>query len=317
MVSTRTRKYKVSKDVESRKSVNLAAQSKRESRASKWIANYPGSTRTTRAMATDSARQAVLRTAELLEHILLGLNFFDVWRCQRVCKQFQAVIQQSSRLQETMMHRLGSLPRQTWDHYFEPTSEAMRWKPCFRLADDSDTWSNRWSQAKPTRLTPAKLCPLLEISHYGSSELPTAAPRLQYRMGEAVTFKKQVDLQESLSWKELFVTDPPCTNASVTLAFSIGDVDSFQGGSIEVVRKVAVAEGLRLKHLVEDPLKMPGEVAWSLKWQRGCKHYKYPARLLRTFEDRLKTKAVLNRLRTIVNLEGMVIPTEEEWRAVS
>ena len=268
-------------------------------------------------MTTHGARQAVLCTAELLEHILLGLDFFDVRRCQGVCKQFRTVIHESGRLQETMMLRLGSQPRQTWEHYFKPVSEDIRWKPQFRLVTADDTFHPLTGhRVRFTRLTPARLCPLLEISRRGSSELPPSALRLQYRSEEAVVFRTSPDLADT-SWKELFVTDPPCTLANLSIEFRIGSPDFFEGGSIRVVRTVEAKDGLKLKHLVESPLEIPGEVVWSLKWQRGAKYYKYPARLLRKFENRLKAKAVISCLRTIVSLEGMVIPTKEEWRSIS
>lgn len=270
-------------------------------------------------MATNNARQAVLQTAELLEQILIGLDFFDVWRCQRVCKQFQGVIQQSGKLQEMMMLRLANGPREIWERYFKPSSEDTRWKASFRILRGSEAQSLLPTYgAKPTRLIPAKLCPVLQLSHLGWSELPDCATRLQHRSGESVMFDTWPGLDSPASWKELFVTDPPCTKASVTLELSIGSLDLFQGGRIGVVRTVEAAEGLKVGHLVERPfLEMAGEVSWSLKGQSGWKHYKYPARLLKRFEDRLKAKAAVSRARTVVHLEGIVIPTEVEWQAVS
>ena len=84
-------------------------------------------------------------------------------------------------------------------------------------------------------------------------------------------FNTRPSLSISALRKDLFVTDPPCTKASVSLEFSIGPIHSFRGGSIRVDRTVEHVEGLKMKHLMEDPMEMAGEVQWSLKGQRGSK----------------------------------------------
>lgn len=122
----------------------------------------PSSIRITRNMTTDGPRQAVFKTAELLENILLHLPAVKIFGVQRVCRQFRDVVATSAVIRQKLFLQ-PSGERQTWfartDQHHAGYYTDSDFPPADAYFATSDT-IGAGGNHKTT--TPARLNPLLE-----------------------------------------------------------------------------------------------------------------------------------------------------------
>jgi hypothetical protein len=65
-------------------------------------------------MTTDGPRQAVFKTAELLENILLHLPAMNIFGVQRVSRQFRDIVATSIAIRQKLFLKSSGERRQTW-----------------------------------------------------------------------------------------------------------------------------------------------------------------------------------------------------------
>ena len=173
-----------------------------------------------------SAVQAVVETTELLENILFFLPLYSLVTCQRVCKQFQALIGSSVVLQTelfrrpndgrprwTAVRRSGKDPmelvRATTQNGFLPS----------RSVDEKQSGSQR-----PLRLHLSRLHPFLQhiwLEEVDHQRWPTLIERVCVRSQE---FELRHDLYfraGHASWLNMYLCDPPCTSVSGKVTFRV------------------------------------------------------------------------------------------------
>lgn len=93
---------------------NLGYQPKNKKARPDTSQQHATSTRITRLMVTDAARQAVFNTAELLELIFTYLSPSQVLQAQSVSQQFRDIVKTSKQLQEILYMRSPDVPPQIW-----------------------------------------------------------------------------------------------------------------------------------------------------------------------------------------------------------
>lgn len=266
-------------------------------------------------MELNGPRQAAFQTAEILEQILIHLPFKTLWTCQRVCKQFQAMTETSPALQEIMMLRPRGGPRECWR--IEGGKGTGVYPPYFVVYDPG-------KEAMPMdgkgTLTPARLCSLLQVWNGSHGAWKIAAVRhIGNRASECVVLDCSPRVLSSWSWKNLLVTDPPCFEADVDLSFVVGHY-GIPDGTLKINQTVRNPKGLRMGDLVDEVLRKPEPVRWSLNGKRYFRFNPSPEKVLSRLEKQLGVKAILDVDKTVArsggSLRGMVIPTEEEWEQV-
>ena len=165
---------------------------------------------------THAARDAVLNTAELFEHILASSNAKTLFVVQRVSKHWQKVIQESVTLQRVMFFRPTSGPHTMW-HLQGLTNEVPN-NGSMWAADEpvGSIWGFQNADTPPTAdhilktFTPTLANPLLtNVSIYA----------LDHRPGWEVAATCNLEhLQNSKLSVRMYLTDPPCKKVVVSNA---------------------------------------------------------------------------------------------------
>lgn len=279
-------------------------------------------------MATDSARQAVFQTAELLEQIVSFLPFESLWKCQRVSKQFQHLVAQSSMIQTSLWLRPGNTPRQEWRIIHLQCQKTLQLKTCFQRV--TPRTPPPVAHHVPGSLTPARLCPLLHISGVWKGQAHNSAERLHRRPGEQVTFvfTPRIDISQLASWKDMYISDPPCFEANVSLRLAWREKNLPPNTTnttvtmirdeawIEITRRISKPEGLKVGDLLRMPFEMPGPVRWYSSWRYRQREIKRPMGILAKLVKEMGEAPVMEGERNFVLLIGMAVPGQEEWEAM-
>lgn len=185
--------------------------------------------RITRTMTTDGPRQAVFKTVELLEMILMKLPIRTVFGIQRVCRQFHEIVATSAAVQQKLFLHPTGVERQVWTTYREYPNPPVR--PYAVDAHFVKARDDAEDKTTEKRVTPARLNPLLSLPAYRLNH--SAADRAWIGRGEEVTFAPWVTVlpeNESASWRRMQLTDPPTTSAYVNLTLGTGTSWSSYGG---------------------------------------------------------------------------------------
>lgn len=110
-------------------------------------------------MTTDGSRQAVFRTAELLENILVHLPAKTIFGCQRVSRQFRDVIATSAAIRYKLFLKISDEEPQLWAAHSDQTPPfSLLAADDVRLVKPSSSESNVDNQQKIVTL--ARLNPL-------------------------------------------------------------------------------------------------------------------------------------------------------------
>ena len=289
-------------------------------------------------MTTDGPRQAVFKTAELLENILLHLPVMTIFGVQRVSRQFHDIVATSTAIRQKLFLKSSGERQQTWIAH----SNEQVVDPFWALFAPSDVQFVRCSNGdsdKPNnqkKWTPARLNPLYDLRflillvgvltlvdayrlhvHRSFSGL-TAAARTWHEQSETVQLMPAFNLHPratSASWRDTFLTDPPTMFAECTLYVAIGKLVNSYGSKHFAVAGVN-DEGLTIGSVIDAAMNHKG---------RAC------VRLPRSFEEledatigdvmtklgeTERKQAKCDHSSTLLYLNGMVIPIDEEWKSV-
>lgn len=167
------------------------------------------------------AQSNVLATTELLELIFLCLDARTLFAIQRVCRNWNSLINDSRKLQELMFLRVPPNAKQ-------PPS----------LHHCATNWEERLATAQ--FMDDVILCPVLEL----------ATQFVRTHPGHVAASCTQSALRGSPSWHRMLLSNPPCKQATVALWWRIGDS---MRGSI-YLESVTSSAGLRFKDVVQAAL---------------------------------------------------------------
>lgn len=178
----------------------------------------------TRTMTIDGPRQAVFKTAELLENIVMNLPVKKIFGIQRVSRQFRDIMATSSAIRQKCFLQPSGEQRQTW---VANSNQSIRTGPIWGWYPPHDAHFVKDSdETKITTLmkvTPARINPLLQLL---SNQLSlTAATRLWGKPEELVTFTPSITWNlnnKSASWRDMQLTDPPTTSVSANVTLGTG-----------------------------------------------------------------------------------------------
>jgi len=256
-----------------------------------------------KAMEAKTAHRA-LQIPEVLEHILVHLPIQDLFVHQRVSRTFQTSIAESPAIRRKMFLELDTkTSRESWKLV---KSEKKRGRGRNRLYFYPGT------DDEPGIATPVTLNPVLEVIWPGVHANTSCAQREESQDAEYVRFKVyDYTISPDSSLLAMYVSDPPCR----TLVARIEFFSAFQGrshalfsGGVELQSET----GLRLRDLRDGALGA-GEV---FNW------VDYKGVFLQARLGSLKNH--LDEANRIVDVEpswcfelqGVVVPTAEEWAAV-
>jgi hypothetical protein len=261
-------------------------------------------------MTTDASRKAVFNTSELLEQIILCLPVKNIFGIQRVCKQFRDVIAGSPKIQEKMFLRLrNDVPKEAW--VLETSvSTLVPWgeEPYLRKVD-VNTGKRHYR--------PVALNPLLGLM--SAEQRLSAADRL-YRNEDqteyAEMFLSRNHFGAHPSFLKTYITDPPCytAQASITADFLLDptDEDAFRGTVFG--EEVTAKGGLTIGDLILARTSV--ELFWDTL---GLGDAEYGDSQMEEVIDYTAPFVTGNTSgpRVQLQLQEVVIPTDEERRAVS
>ena len=188
--------------------------------------------------SSDAAAQtAVFQTQEILEMILDHLSFPDLATCQAVSKDFSFSIRNSSLLQQRVS-------RETIN------TETLRYLP---------TSGGAFGFVIGREITERKICPLLVVgqeSHRWSAP-PDCLPHV------AADFSVQEYLGDEASWENVYLTNPPVTEAWISITWKV-DSDKFEGSYSESRQIVSEdGEGLTVGKLYKGLMR-------QRRWTAQC-----------------------------------------------
>jgi hypothetical protein len=172
-------------------------------------------------MTTDVARRAVFDTPELLENIILFLPVKDVFaKVQRLSRSWKAVVDSSHAIQTKLWLRSQS------GTVIQPT----------KYSNDHAFEVHDWFQelAYPMYPSDVVLNPFLEIdsasfyttpmsSFFESTESPYAVTL--FGRSRSVNGNDRPAVQSSHNWRNMYLTEPPITTASLRVHFRQGSGD--------------------------------------------------------------------------------------------
>ena len=281
-----------------------------------------GPTRITRGMTTDASRKAVLNTTELLEHIIVHLPARNIFGVQRVCQSFRNVIKTSTAIQEKLFLKPSTQKAQMWELRTakEERVNASTWPWEFehhplkfvRCADDEATAEGPegWEAAMGTaiRRVPVQLNPLLK-----QEESPPWIEQSLVKRSIEQEIRARLDLfnvplKQTQSWRDMLITDPtPPSIGEVRFHWRVtgerGDWVLVFVGSADAKLKIHT-----LGALVDAALEveMPDDGARQ-KYRDIVSNAEAAKGNIARFNPRGDTT---------VELRGIVVPRDEEWRAM-
>jgi hypothetical protein len=267
-------------------------------------------------MTTNAARQAVFGTSELLEQIILYLPMKTIFGIQCVCQKFRNVIATSPEIQTKMFLRLRKdVPEEAWVLESTTGNRHIRGNDArFRKVDPHSTSGLK---------TPVVLNPLLQLTIL-DPQVRSAKDRFCHseRPGERVEMEfSQAHFGSEPSFLVTYITDPPCYVAEAEIAAQYlfdpkGDPkeDSVRGTVSGYMMKLK--KGMKIGDVVlaRDIIHM----GWDAS-QSGLGDFSLEdAQLEEVIHETASVlmQAGLNPTLTL-QLWDVVIPTDEEWTAVS
>lgn len=260
-------------------------------------------------MTTDGPRKAVFATAELLENILLFTPPKTVFAAQRVCRQFRDLVKTSATIRQKLFLRLSGTSAESWIIRTEPSYPVTT----HFIARDTKSFDSTDHNVKPC--TPARLNPLLIRSGPRVWCSPTALRVLWGSGGESCNVPFPKAMAGPASWKETYVTDPPCCKARIKLAFLIKSKPPIHGTA---TREVSLATGLTLGDMINGALHQEGVMNM---WSKGQRYETVSeVRLfdkLQELEQKSGKTAVISIEDSHFHLQDVALPTEEEWKLMS
>ena len=273
-----------------------------------------------KSLTTDAARKAVFNTNELLEQIILCLPMRTIFGIQRVSRNFKDVIATSPKIQEKMFLRLRKdIPAETW--MFETLNRdpdnpnRAVWKKerdvRFEKIDPNSV------KTKGRLLKPVVLNPLLHLTSWITPVLPAKTRLyllLDKRESVAMNFSPS-HFGSHHSFLKTYITDPPCYTANAVI-----EADVLLDPTKEPIHGRAIAWGD-----TSDQGLTIGDVVLArtdvyLHWgRRGHPDEKYTdTQLEKVIRDRAPfVMGKDSKPNLTLELFGVVIPTDEEWRAAS
>jgi hypothetical protein len=268
----------------------------------------------TRSMTTDAARQAVLGTTELLEHILVHLPVKDLFIIQRVCKRFLDFINTSVALQHKLFLRTSS-PKleKTWQlivtHWPSLLELALGLPSAYRFAHKGQAPST--SEPIVRSFAPVKLNPYFrERSGFDlASRKSNLARGLRERAEISINF-----LSEGGSWRSMYLTDPSCQVAKVQFNWKFTGVPGFFAKSLlRITRDLKDEKGLTFGKLLDDGF-MEAETffgSWDPLFGNGS-----IKEVLKGLKRKGYKEAQVHFWDIVVELQDVVCPSEEEFKEI-
>ncbi|SMQ47272.1 unnamed protein product [Zymoseptoria tritici ST99CH_3D7] len=275
----------------------------------------------TRSVTADPGRTCFL-TAELLENILVRLSPQEIFLSQRVSRQFRDLVRTSGLIKEKLFICVKGNKDLVWevDHGADPALRAAHPGAEIdgsRLPQQSHLFRNMW------RVMPVRLNPSLGLSSLHFPRGTSTARRLQYNPAEQVEItssairKRLVTDTGGESWQLQYLSDPPCKVASMRWYWS-SKVGSRKIATGRLVRDVQNDDGLTFYDL------------WRAIWVQkedneywtGSRHQFVQQASFRQVWEKLKAEGGFKALEVFegeqmeISLGGVVVPTEDEWKAV-
>lgn len=261
-------------------------------------------------MTTDASRKAVFNTSELLEQVILCLPMKKIFGIQRVSRQFRDVIAASPKIQEKMWLRLrNDVPVEAWALEVKignqaPWEEEVR----FRKVDVN---------TKARRYRPVALNPLLGLMPAGES-FPSAT---RISSNEDETDYVEMSLSQNHfgthpSFLKTYITDPPCYKAGapqITADFLLDPKDKDSVTGTVWGDDVTANGGLAIGGVVlaRNSVQLYWDEAGLGDAEYGDAQLEEVISYTAPFVTGGDSNPHLK-----LQLWDVVIPTEEEWRAV-
>ena len=275
--------------------------------------------RVTRTMKIDAPRQAVFKTAELLENILMHLPVKTVFGIQRVCRQFRDIVGTSTSIRQQLFLQPTGVERQTWA-VRNNQSNLLPFFPYHPPAGAYFVQADDDAKAKtPRTVIPARLNPLLDLLLYQQDQ--QAAHRAWSSSVEHVYFTPIFTLHlsnKSASWRGMQLTDPPTTSANTSLVLGTGKSRSTRGTKSWDVED-RHSQGLTLGGVI-DAGNESDNASDALVVINGHVEICHKATLddmVEQVSEASRKPVKIQALASTIQLEGMVIPTEAEWEEMS
>ena len=139
-----------------------------------------------------------------------------------------------------------------------------------------------------------------------------SAQRVCYEKTEHVIAIFNVQLGRRSSWRNTFLTDPPCQSASVSMNWSVGKGLKTHGQQHHSVHD---PNGLTLGTVMDAVLQERQSVSYRIGDEIYVKEGAILHNLLQTLSAGKRKKAITVDALGIY-FEGVVIPTEKEWAEV-
>ena len=266
--------------------------------------------RTTRSMTLDAARQAVLSTTELLEAIIVCLPYKQVFTVQRVCRRFRECVSSSTQIQQKLFLR-PYVQKESWmlrPPGLEGTAPLIHIREYELVPATADVTH----VVSPGIILPTMLSPLATV-RYRTAKASTR----QYRWaGEILELDMKSLVREPGSWQAIYLTDPPCTTSRFSLSFGTNGTRLKQvhgSGCGEMESK----NGITLGDLYEAAIKARLDSVFprdsSVNFKKGSTIQDIFAHPQCTDGD---GAAGLNYLHLEVYLDGVAVPSMQEWEEV-
>ncbi|KXT08209.1 hypothetical protein AC579_8688 [Pseudocercospora musae] len=237
-------------------------------------------------MHLNNARQAVLQTAELLEEIFLYLPVIDLWRAQRVSKQFLGLTKTSPKIKSAMLLTPDSgLPRPCWKPCLNRDSST--WETVVSSHAEQSSWTSGWPEKKRT---PAQLAPMLKLR----KDQMMRPDDLAHRTNSA--------------WRLQYWADEQCPIDTETPRKRVRSVSGYCKRQNDA--------GIQVGEMLRSPLNLAAGMEW---WDDGRYFRKadvVPSQIIGKVEEKFRCKAELDTERSWFILNGMVVPRQEEWQTV-
>lgn len=202
-------------------------------------------------------RDVVLSTTELLEHVLMCLTPSKLLVVQRVSRRFRDCIATSPALQQKILYKSSGSKPQQWlaVSYLDPDG---RLRSFFTTTAAKLDELEILPELETQLCTPLKLCPALTTRF---------SDMLQYPPAEAVCRlvsprtrpTDTVDYATAGSWENMFLTDPPCTEATMQMQWE-------RGGEVDLVsvyHQIKDQAGVKLGMLRKLPSMRGGLHVWT------------------------------------------------------
>jgi hypothetical protein len=244
-----------------------------------------------------ASRQAVLSTAELVEHILIHLPMLDILTAQRVCTSFRDVVEKSIAIQRKLFF-IADSPYETW-----------RLDICGnQYSFQSDTVSDSGFPDAPfAKLTPATLNPLLRMTyslkHSRIASTCSSSRKLRGATGEA-------------SWRRMQISEPSPASISATCILETSEAPVHSSEAEVVLEedceltslgKWEITLGWLVDEMMEDGLRLSRNRKKCGWVERGIGHE------VRRNEQLDGRAAYIPTGGIKIKLDNMIFPGKHDW----